>query len=233
MRKRSSFLVESLALLAGLSCSGGGATDPSAVASVTVTSPASIVHVGRDLQMTVVVRDAHGSAISGLPVSWSSTNDSIVTVSQSGLASGHREGTASIVATAGGKSGSAILGVTFPFANIAGVWTINGAFDTPADVHNAIHGAANFIQQSRQGAGFTGNATMLINAVPGTVAGNLHDATLTEAGDIAFTIESLDGASWVFTGTLTAGQLSGRQTLTRPMTGGGTETFSGTWTAVR
>lgn len=84
------------------------------VASVTVTLSAGSVVVGGTSQATAVMKDANGNVLSGRSVSWSSSNASVASVSTSGLATGVAAGTAQIIATSEGVTGSATLSVTAP-----------------------------------------------------------------------------------------------------------------------
>ena len=100
------------------SCSGGGSTgpegpDPTVVAQVSVTPSTGTVDVGESLQFQALVTNAQGAALSD-PVSWSSSPTSVATVNPSGLVTGRAQGTATITASAGGRSGSASITVNDP-----------------------------------------------------------------------------------------------------------------------
>src|SRR6185437_12906075 len=85
---------------------------PVPVASVTVVlSPSSITAVGTS-QATATTLDSHGGVLSGRAVAWSSSNTAVATVSQTGLVTAVAVGSASIVATSEGQTGSATLTVT-------------------------------------------------------------------------------------------------------------------------
>src|SRR5205807_4490530 len=58
------------------------------VATVEVTPPSASVQAGQTVQLTGTPRDAGGNPLSGRTVTWSSSNTSVATVSNSGLASG-------------------------------------------------------------------------------------------------------------------------------------------------
>ena len=90
------------------------------VASVTV-SPADVsLEVGRTVALAVAVRDVNGGVVTDRPVTWASSNPSVATVTQTGIVTAKAVGSATISATAGGKSGSAAVTVTtVPVAAIA------------------------------------------------------------------------------------------------------------------
>ncbi|MFC4453081.1 Ig-like domain-containing protein [Deinococcus sonorensis] len=79
-----------------MSC-GGGTTVPTAtVTSVTVTAPAASIAVGETTQATATVV---GTGTPAQTVTWSSNNDAVATVSDTGLITGVSAGTATITAT--------------------------------------------------------------------------------------------------------------------------------------
>ena len=79
------------------------------VSSVEVTPPSTTLTVGQTAQLTAVARDGAGAVVTGLPVAWSSSASSAVSISPSGLATALAAGTATISATIGGVAGSATV----------------------------------------------------------------------------------------------------------------------------
>src|SRR5213079_1687758 len=61
-------------------------------------------------------KDASGNALTGRTITWSSSDNSVATVSSSGLVSGVVAGSATITATSEGQSGTAAITVTPPSA---------------------------------------------------------------------------------------------------------------------
>jgi parallel beta-helix repeat protein len=98
------------------------ASGQAAVATVSV-SLSSTLPVQQTAQATATVRDASGNALSGSTIAWSSSNSAVASVSTSGLVKAVAAGSATIVATSGGKTGSAALTVT---AAVAGVVVLPG-----------------------------------------------------------------------------------------------------------
>jgi hypothetical protein len=102
-------------------------------------------------QFTETVRDAQGNTIAGAGVTWSTTNDAIVTVDGNGLATARALGSAQVRATAGSAIGSAFVTVgttgayavevrfltamtpsqTLAFTNAAGRWQTLITGDVP------------------------------------------------------------------------------------------------------
>ena len=82
------------------------------VASVRVSPPTSGITVGAGVTLRAAALLASGDTASGRPVSWRTNSPGIATVSASGIVQGLATGTASIIATVEGVSGSAVVSVT-------------------------------------------------------------------------------------------------------------------------
>ena len=80
--------------------------------AVVVTPAQVLIQQGRASQLTVQVLDDLGRVIPDSPVGYGSSDNSIATVSSSGLVSGIAVGNATITATSGGKTGAAQVTVT-------------------------------------------------------------------------------------------------------------------------
>jgi YVTN family beta-propeller protein len=109
-----------------LTASAGGksgtatVTVAQAVTTVTVTPPASTLgSIGETLQLTATATDANGTTVSGLPVTWSSSNATVASVSTTGLVTAVANGgPVTITATEGGKSGTATVTVAQVVASV-------------------------------------------------------------------------------------------------------------------
>jgi uncharacterized protein YjdB len=90
------------------------------VASVTVNPPTASIIVGNSVQLTAKTLDADGVELSGRPVTWSSSNNNIASVSASGLVTGVNPGSSvTITATSEGRTGNSVVTVTaIPIASI-------------------------------------------------------------------------------------------------------------------
>ncbi len=88
------------------------------VASVTL-SPASVsVRTSKTATLTATVKDSLGNVVTNRPITWSSSNNAIATVN-AGVVTGVAIGSATITATAEGKSGTATISVTaIPVATV-------------------------------------------------------------------------------------------------------------------
>lgn len=107
-----------LAVLAA--CSGGSSEPDPVVGSVEVTPNTSSKQVGETVQLGATVKDTEGTLLSGQSVTWSSSANSIASVSASGLVTANAIGQATISAAAGGKTGNATITVIpEPIASIS------------------------------------------------------------------------------------------------------------------
>lgn len=116
IRALGSTFVLALALAA---CGGGGGdgTSPppppdNTVASVGVNPPTASVEVAATVQLTATPRNAAGTALSGKAITWASNAQAIATVTNAGLVTGVASGTATITATAEGRTGTATITVS-------------------------------------------------------------------------------------------------------------------------
>lgn len=92
---------------------------PVPVASVLVSPSSSALTVGSTVQLTAAPRDASGNTLGDRPVSWSSSDPGVATVSGTGLVTALRPGATTITASSEGKSGSATVTVTaVPVASV-------------------------------------------------------------------------------------------------------------------
>jgi len=81
------------------------------VATVTLTPSSANVAITGTVQLTATPKDANGNPLTGRAISWSSSDNTIATVSSSGLVTGVAAGTVTITATSEGKSGTASVTV--------------------------------------------------------------------------------------------------------------------------
>jgi hypothetical protein len=85
--------------------------DPVAVASIAVSPKADSVGLGGNSQLTAVMKDAQGATITGSGVQWVSSNNTVASVSASGLVTAGAAGTAVVVAAIGSLVDSAVVTV--------------------------------------------------------------------------------------------------------------------------
>jgi len=83
--------------------------EPPPVASITVTLNAPSITVGQSTQAVAVLKDANGNTLTGRAVTWTSEAPSLATVSASGLVAAIGAGTATITASAEGKTGNTTI----------------------------------------------------------------------------------------------------------------------------
>src|SRR5690349_16647350 len=86
-----------------------GKSSSQKIRSISVSPPTSSISVGGTRQLTATT-----NPVSSLTFAWSSSNTAVATVDQNGLVTGAGNGTATISAKAGGKTGTASVTVTTP-----------------------------------------------------------------------------------------------------------------------
>ena len=84
------------------------------VASVVVSPPTTTLAIAASQQFTASAFDVNGGPLSGRPVTWSSSNASVATVSSLGLVTAVAPGTATISATVESKTASGTVTVSPP-----------------------------------------------------------------------------------------------------------------------
>lgn len=129
-------------------------TVQSAIASVEVTPPSGSILIGENLQLAATARDATGNPLSNRAVTWSSEPASVASVNSSGLVTGVQPGTATITASAEGKSGTATI--TVALLDIGGRWTFSETLSDPAIALTCSNTATFAITQT--GVTFSGTA---------------------------------------------------------------------------
>ena len=77
-----------------------------------IPSAATLTAIGMTVQLSATVRDGKDQSVPDAPVSWSSSNPSVVSVNPRGLVTARGNGTATIRATSGAKSLTAVITVT-------------------------------------------------------------------------------------------------------------------------
>jgi Big-like domain-containing protein len=92
-----------LAFSSALAC--GDHNGPVVVTSVAVTSPiGSRMFHGRSVQLIAVAKDARGNTVSGVEFAWTSTDESVATVSATGVVTAVAAGSATVRAKAQGTA---------------------------------------------------------------------------------------------------------------------------------
>lgn len=142
---RNSLLILSAVLVTGLGCAGDGPSGPPTVSSVVVESPIQdVMAVGRSVQLEAIASDASGDPVTRSDVSWSSSDESVATVSSTGLVEGISSGTVRITADTDDVSGSLQLSVVS-----AELQRISGLLEDPFTMH-VVSGLTTSVQEPVQ-----------------------------------------------------------------------------------
>ncbi len=130
---RNRLLLLLLSAVAVLSACKSNPTGPT-VTEVTVTPPSAVITVGGTQQFSAAAKDAGGTAVSGVTVTWASSDTQVATVSDAGLVTAMAAGQAAITATISGVAGSAAVTVSTP----------GQLCDNPKTVSLAVGGSATY-----------------------------------------------------------------------------------------
>jgi uncharacterized protein YjdB len=103
------------------------------VATVSVSPSSSTLAIGGTVQLIASAFDGGGAPLTGRPVTWSSSNATVATVSATGLVTAVSAGTATLTASVEGRTGSATVTVNPP-----PVATVQVAPATASLVVNAV-----------------------------------------------------------------------------------------------
>ncbi|MEO8295126.1 MAG: Ig-like domain-containing protein [Gemmatimonadota bacterium] len=128
-----------------LTVQGAIATDHVAVSSIILGSLPQRMTTSDLVQATTEVKDAGGALLPGRPVSWTSSNPSIVSVTPAGQILAKGEGTATLTATSEGKS--AMVSITVAPAAVAAVQV------TPSRSSLEVAGTVRLSAQARDAKG--------------------------------------------------------------------------------
>lgn len=160
---------------------------PAPVATVTVTLAQATLTAGSSTVAIATLRSATNDVLTERPISWSSSDNAIATVSQSGTVSSVAPGTATITAQSGGQSGSAVLSVTPPsvaLVNVSlGAQSLQVGQKTNASA--VVRDAAGNPLFGRQVNWFTSDNTV----VDGAVSGDTALITGLRAGNVTLSVQ--------------------------------------------
>lgn len=186
---------------ATISASAGGRTGTIEVgtrwpaASVTVLPENPSIRMEGAVQMTAELRDVEGRLLPGREdeVQWTSSNEAVATVSETGVVSGWTEGVTTITATSEGASGSTQL-------TVAGQPVVATVTVTPG---NPFVGTGQILQMTATAR--AGSGTVITGGDVTWASSNETVATVDETGlvtvhargkaDITATVEGVTGAS--------------------------------------
>ena len=122
--RRSTFLLIAALGVASVSCGGGGdgGTGPGGGGGPTVTRidmnpPSASIFVGKTSTITATPKDADGATVTGKSVTWTSSDQSIASVS-GGVVTAVKPGNATITAAVGSVQGQTTVAVMAPVATV-------------------------------------------------------------------------------------------------------------------
>src|SRR5205809_378548 len=174
---------------------------PITVASLAVTPATASIQENGTVQLTATPKDATGNPLSGLVVTWQTSNATIAMVDGNGLVTGKAlGGPITITATSEGKSGTASVSVTpAPVASVAMSPTsatifANGTVQltaTPKDANgNELGGRAMSWASSTPGVATVNARGFVVGLQPGTA-----NVTATSEGVVGMSVVTVQNSS--------------------------------------
>ena len=163
---------------------------PAEVGSVTVTPGNASMAPGTTVSLSASVKDTNGSLLVGQNVTWSSSASTVASVAPDGLVTARTAGSATINATAAGKTGSSTISITVPPPTSAPVATVT----ISAPAANVAAGSSMQLSatiKDTNGAVMTGQALTWSTSAPGiatVTAGGLVSGIA--AGSVTITATS-------------------------------------------
>ncbi|HWZ58966.1 MAG TPA: Ig-like domain-containing protein [Gemmatimonadaceae bacterium] len=173
-----------------MGCGSGSTAPPGSVAQIIVTPDTSSIPGGATVTLTASAHSASGQTVSGVTIFWSTSDNTIAAVSQSGVVTALANGTARIAASAQNHSGFATV-IVQPLT-VATV-TLSPTLDTI--YATAPSNTVTLVATTRDAAGTVLTGQSLIWSETGgvvNVANGVVTATNTAAGTATVTATSPD-----------------------------------------
>lgn len=173
--------------------------------SVVVAPDSAVIEPGQTQAFTATVLDLHGAPLPGAPVAWATSDTTIATVGDTGVATGVATGTATVTATSGAASDAALLRVAV--LNSAPL-ALPDSFDAVGNVSIPVPAPGLLANDTDAEA----NALQVVAETVATAAGG----TATLAADGSFTYRGAPGfvGTDSFAYTVTDGSLKATATAT-------------------
>lgn len=168
------------------------------VSSVQVSPGSQQLSVGGTAQLSATALDASGGVLTGRPVTWSSSDAAVASVSSSGLVSALAPGTAQLTATIGGVSGSAT--VTVAAVAVASVAV------TPGSASVVTGGTVQLTASAKDAAGnvLTGRAVTWTSGTPAVATIDANGLVTAVSPGTSVMTASIGGVTATATITVTA-----------------------------
>ncbi len=168
------------------------------VSSVQVAPGTSQLTVGGSVQLTATALDASGGVLTGRPVTWSSSDAAVATVSSTGLVSALAPGTVQLTATIGGVAGSAT--VTVSAVSVASVSV------TPGSASVVAGGTVQLTATAKDGSGnvLSGRAVTWSSATPAVATIDANGLVTAVTPGSSVMTATVDGVTATATITVTA-----------------------------
>ena len=120
--------------------------DTMTVSSIAISTTASSVEIGSSLSFTAESRNVNGNLLNNIPIQWSSSDPTVLSVDANGVVTGLAAGSSDVIGTAQGVQSAAVnILVTAPVTNVrsgsfqnANGYTVNGNVEIRRMPDNSI-----------------------------------------------------------------------------------------------
>ncbi|HEX7049664.1 MAG TPA: Ig-like domain-containing protein [Longimicrobiales bacterium] len=183
-------IIPILASVLVLGCGENAATGPGGEPATLVVTPdsAALHALGDSVRLAAALRDANGNEAGGATVVWASLDPAVATVSPSGWVRALENGTAEVMASAGGAADTVAVTV----AQAAAVVTLNHEADTLAQGETLQLGAA---VTDSNGVEITAPAVEWASTAPAVAAVDTAGLVTALRGGAAVVSATVDGVS--------------------------------------
>ncbi|MEO8199310.1 MAG: Ig-like domain-containing protein [Gemmatimonadota bacterium] len=184
-------------------CGSDNSLTPDVVASISISPPNATIPIGATEVLQAVPKDQNGNPITGLDISWSSTNQTVATVDQQGTVSAKAEGITQISATSLGERATATISVSSV--------SVSSVVITPAGDTLAPGASQTFSVITRDAAGnaLAGRIVTWTSTNPAVatvgLTGQVNALSAGSAGIIALSEGKSDTSSLLVTGVSISG----------------------------
>lgn len=162
-----------------------GIVMPPSALTIEVAPAARSIGIGDTVQYRAALRDANGNFVTGRPVSWTSSDPAIATITGLGVATGVGHGTATITATADGQTGNTEIAVRAGVPQLLAITPDTAIAGRAADLTLTVTGSS-FTATSRIRWNGTDRPTTYVNG--GQLQGIIPASDLATGGTAEVTV---------------------------------------------
>jgi len=162
--------------------------------SIDISPTSATVQTGNTQTFIATPKDQFGNAMTGITITWSSSNTGVTTINSSGVATGVVTGTSIITAVSGSISGTAALTVADQPAGLVSYWKFDETSGTTASDSSGNNNNGTLINGPAWTTGKIGNALQFDGANDYMDAGSGSNLNITGAKTLSLWIKPSSSA---------------------------------------